>query len=154
MGIFEGSQEKRYARGSGGRIIIAFRYDEATHEVIGPSLLPCLGSLAYYLRRVAAHLLMDAGMTGEAQTHQALQTAVDSQSPHLVFGSGGLDGYNMMHASGSGHDALLHTFFAKSIGAPELGNAQLFPLSAVVYLGLVLGYLVANTSPVLLFIDH
>ena len=139
---------KTIRQGSCSRVIIAFRYDEATHEIVSPSVLPCLGTLAYYLRRVAAHLLMDAGMTCEAQTHQPLKSAVDSQSPHLVFGSCGLNGHHMMYTSGTCHDALLHTFFAKSVGAPELGNAQLVPLSAVVYLGFILGYLVANPSPV------
>ena len=91
---------------------------------------------------------MDAGMTGEAETHQALQTAVDSESAHLVFGSCGLDGHHMMYTSGTCHDALLQTFFAKPVGTPELCNAQLFPLAAVIDVGFILGYLVRYTSPV------
>ena len=91
---------------------------------------------------------MDAGMAGEAQTFQPLKSAVDSQPSHLVFGSGCLDGNHMMHAASSGHDALLHALFAQSVCTSELGNAQLLPLAAVVYLLLILFYLVADPSPV------
>jgi len=128
-------------------ILISWSY-ESVYQSIFPSVLPCLGTLAYYLRGVAAQLLMDAGMTGETQTHQALKSAVDSQSTHLVFGSGCLDGHHMMYASGWCYDALLHTFFAQSVGASEFGNAQLLPLAAVVDFLLVLGYLVRYASPV------
>ena len=134
-------------------IIVGLLDSEAFHQVVLPSVLPCFGSLAYYLRRVAAELLMDAGMAGKAQTFQPLKSAVDSQSLHLVLGSGGLDGRHMMHTSGSCHDTLLHALFTQSVGASEFGNAQLFPLSAVVYLRLVLGYLVRYASPVS-FLTH
>ena len=96
---------------------------------------------------------MDAGMTGEAQTFQALKSAVDSEPSHLVFGSGGLDGHHMMHTAGSGHDALLQTFLTQSVGAPELRNAQLLPLAAVIDVGFILGYLVRYPSPVA-FLAH
>ena len=46
-------------------ILISWSY-ESVYQVVLPSVLPCLGTLAYYLRRVATELLMDAGMTGEA----------------------------------------------------------------------------------------
>jgi hypothetical protein len=78
---------------------------EFTHEVVSPSVLPCLGSLADYLGRVAAQLLMDAGMTGEAQSLQIVD--IECQSLHLIFGSGGFDGHDMMHTSGTRHDTLL-----------------------------------------------
>ena len=91
---------------------------------------------------------MDAGMTGEAQTFQPLKSAVDSQSLHLVLGSGSLNRHHMMHAASTLHDALLHALLTQSFGAPEFCNAQLFPLSAVVYLLLILGYLVRYASPV------
>ena len=91
---------------------------------------------------------MDTGMAGKAQTFQSLKPAVDSEPPHLVFGSGCLDGHHMMHTSGTCHNALLHALFTQSVCASELGNAQLLPLAAVVYLLLVLCYLVADPSPV------
>ena len=124
---------------------------EFTHELVSPSVLPCLGSLAYYLGGVAAQLLVDAGMTCETQTFQSLKSAVDSQPLHLVFGSGSLDRNDVMHTPGTGHDALLQTFLAQSVGASELRNPQLLPLAAVVDVGLILGYLVADTSPVSFF---
>ena len=79
---------------------------------------------------------MDAGMTGEAQGTQIVD--IECQPLHLVLGSGSLDGYHMMHAAGSGYDALLQTFFAKSLGASEFRDTQFLPLAAVVYLGLIL----------------
>ena len=76
---------------------IVFLFYEFTHEVVLPSILPCLGTLAHDLRRVAAEFLMDAGMTGETEGFQSLKSAVDSQPLHLVFGSGCLDRHHMMH---------------------------------------------------------
>ena len=116
-------------------------------QVVLPSVLPCLRSRPDYLRRVAAHLLMDAGVAGEAQTFQSLKSAVDSKPSHLVFGSGSLDGYDVMHAASSGNDALLQALFTQSVGASELRNAQLLPFAAVVYLCLVLLLLGVATSP-------
>lgn len=118
------------------------------HKVVSPSVLPCLGTLAYYLRRVAAQLLMDASMTGEAQTCQSLQSAVDSQPSHLIFGSGSLNRHDVMNTAGRCYNALLHTLLTQSLGAPELSNTQLLPLTAVIYLCLVLGYLGTHASPI------
>ena len=95
---------------------------------------------------------MDAGMAGEAQSLQTLKSAVDSQSLHLVLGSGSLDGHHMMHTPGTRHDALLQTLLAQSVSASEFRNAQILPLARVVYLLLVLGYLVADPSPVSLLV--
>ena len=116
------------------------------HEVVSPSVLPCLGTLAYYLRRVATQFLMDAGMAGEAQGTQIVD--VECQPLHLVFGSGSLNGDDVMYASGRCYNALLQTFLTQSVGASELGNAQLVPLAAVIDVLLVLGYIVAHPSPV------
>ena len=91
---------------------------------------------------------MDAGMAGLAKAHEVIP--VEGESSHLFFGSGGLDGDDVMHTPGTRHDALLQTFFAQSVGAPEFGNAQLLPLAAVIDVGLVLGYLVRYSSPVML----
>jgi hypothetical protein len=39
---------------------------EFTHQVISPSVLAGLGTLADYLRLIAAELLVDLGVAGEA----------------------------------------------------------------------------------------
>ena len=130
--------------------VIVFLLYEFTHEVVSPSVLPCLGSLTHYLCRVAAQLLMDAGVTGKAQSLQALKSAVDSQPLHLVFGSGGLDGNYMMNASGTGDDTMLHALLAQPSRAPEFRDAQLLPLTAVVDVGFIFSDLIAHTSPVTL----
>ena len=135
-------------RGSDDRLIIALRSHEALHQIVCPSVLPCLGTLVYYLRRVAAQLLMDPSMTDETQTFQSWQSAVDSQPSHLIFGSGCFNRHDVMYAAGRCYNALLHTLFTQSLGAPELSNAQLLPLAAVVYLCLVLSYLSTYTSPI------
>jgi len=119
---------------------------EFTHQSVCPSVLPCLGTLAYYLGGVAAQLLMYAGMACEAQSTQIVD--IECQSLHLVFGSCCLDRHDMMHAASTRHDALLHALFAQSVGASELGSSQLLPLSAVVDVGLVLCYLIRYPSPV------
>ena len=125
------------------------------HQVVSPSVLPCLGTLADYLRRVAAQLLVDAGMTGEAQAFQPLKSAVDSQPLHLVLGSGCLNGYDVMHTPGTGHDALLQTFLTQSVGTSEFRNAQLPPLAAVVYLRLILLLLGVAAPPIsFMFLLH
>ena len=137
---------------SGGRRFVILRSHEALHQVVCPSVLPCLGTLAYYLRRVTAELLVDSGMAGEAQTFQPLKSAVDGQAAHLVFGSGSLDGNYMMNASGTGDDTMLHALLAQPSGAPEFRNAQLLPLAAVVDVAFVLRHLRRYTSPVSLML--
>ena len=126
---------------------------KALYEVVSPSVLPCLGTLAYYLRGIAAQLLMDAGMAGEAKSHEVV--LIERQSLHLVFGSGCLDGHDVMHtrctadvtARDASRLAILLALLAQRIGS-QLLDAQLLPLAAVVYFLLVLGYLVRYASPV------
>ena len=77
---------------------IVFLLYELAHQVVSPSVLPCLGSLAHYLRCVAAELLMDTSMAGLAKTHEVVP--VEGEPSHLFFGSGCLNGNDVMHTFG------------------------------------------------------
>lgn len=124
-------------------ILISWSY-ESVYQSILPSFVPLLGSLLGQCLCAFALLLVYLRMTGIADAHEV----VPHECPlaHLCLRCRFLDGVAVMHGVGTGYDMITLAHLAQRVGS-QLQDAQLPPLSAVVYLRLVLLLLWVMASP-------
>ena len=89
-------------------------------------------------------LLVYLRVTGIADAHKILPH--ERPLSHLCLRGAVLDGVSVMHGVGTGHDSLLLAHLAQWVGS-QLLDAQLSPLTAAVYLSLVLLLIGVSASP-------
>ena len=103
---------------------------------------------------VASHLAVYLGVALPAEGHEAVESAVEGEAAHFVWGAGGFDGDDVVDARRGADvttwhsclDAQLAATLAERCGA-EFQRAEFSPLSAVVYGGFVLRLLGCVASP-------
>ena len=119
---------------------------ESLHHFVLPSLLSVFGSLLDGLAGVVAGIVVYVGVALIAKALEAGKSAINSKAFHVGQRVSRLDWDDVMNDMCAHISSLTETSLAERL-ASELGNAQLFPLAAVVYLGLVLLLFFVGTSP-------